>query len=521
MGNLKNVQMTNFPNGFPQGLTIRNVSVLNTFSGNVFWVDVNNPTAAAGNPGTFDLPINSIDNAINTCVANNGDIILVNAGHTETITAAAGIAADVAGVSIIGLGSGNDRPRLTFSTSTAASVTLPASSLTIQNVIGISGIDGLLNPFNVTGDDVYLDIEWQDSTSLVEATRAILLTGVDRGTVNLTYRGQTGGNACVNGVRLVNCTGIIINANFYGLASTSWVEFLTTASANIEVYGYMYNSGTTDGSKDVIDTVTGSTWFGTVMDGSAGATYSGGSASAWASDDSSAIAANQTVPTANSTANVLERDVIGNKTDTGVQAVTTTVGLLAYLKGVLDILAGTAGITSFPAAAAAGNAVSLSEVIRYGQDSSSSLMMDRNASNYLSVTADLTSVTWNTVAAHEIATVTGMVHLLIIPEVTGTVTSGGGAATLVLGDETTADSIIASTDSEALATGEVWFDTTTTRTLAATSIYEKTNIVVGGGKDIGYTIGTEALTGGSIVFHMWWRPISATGAVVAGAGGPL
>jgi hypothetical protein len=41
------------------------------------------------------------------------------------------------------------------------------------------------------------------------------------------------------------------------------------------------------------------------------------------------------------------------------------------------------------------------------------------------------------------------------------------------------------------------------------------------GLDIGYEIGVEALTAGSIVFHCVWVPLSDGANVVAGAGGTL
>ena len=148
------------------------------------------------------------------------------------------------------------------------------------------------------------------------------------------------------------------------------------------------------------------------------------------------------------------------------------------------------------------------------------LALNRNSTNYFSVTADFTSATWNTVAAHEIATVTGAVHLVILPEVTGTVTSGGVPA-VILGDETTTNSLITTGDITALATGEWWFDTTYTRTVGKRASIDLLDFVIGGGKDVGYTIATAALTGGSIVFHCWWEPIDATGSVAAGAGGVL
>src|SRR5690606_22675545 len=71
--------------------------------------------------------------------------------------------------------------------------------------------------------------------------------------------------------------------------------------------------------------------------------------------------------------------------------------------------------------------------------------MAYNRANYLAVTADLTSATWNTAATHEILTVTGAVRVRILPICTGSVTSSG-AITLTLGTETTPDAMIASTD---------------------------------------------------------------------------
>ena len=90
-----------YPNGFTDGVTIRGVPVLNTYSGQIWWVD---SAGAQIGDGKFNRPFATIDTAINH--ASEGDTILVKAGHTETITAAAGIDADVAGISIIGLGQG-------------------------------------------------------------------------------------------------------------------------------------------------------------------------------------------------------------------------------------------------------------------------------------------------------------------------------------------------------------------------------------------------------------------------------
>jgi len=128
---------SNYDGGFAHGLTVRNIPVLDVHSGNVYWVDSN-----GGNDqgkGTFTRPFATVDAAIGRCVTDNGDIIYVKAGHAETITT--GITADIAGISIIGLGNGKNRPALTINAAidginvTGANITIknlyfPASTLT-------------------------------------------------------------------------------------------------------------------------------------------------------------------------------------------------------------------------------------------------------------------------------------------------------------------------------------------------------------------------------------------------------
>jgi|6_EtaG_2_1085325.scaffolds.fasta_scaffold00322_5 hypothetical protein len=194
-------------------------------------------------------------------------------------------------------------------------------------MIAVPSIDSVVSPFVVSAADCELDVEVQDASSTVECVRAVLTTaGADRMKLNLRYQGFTAGNACVNAIRLVGGTGARINVDFYGIASTAVVEFHTTATIDTKITGTFYVSGTTDLSKDVVDTVTGSTWSVDGFDSAAGAPFSGGSGNAVAIGDLSVIAAN-------------------------------VVTLLAEFSGA-------AGIAAFPAAAAPANAVSMAEVMR-------------------------------------------------------------------------------------------------------------------------------------------------------------
>lgn len=308
------MSMSNYPNGFRYGLTVRNQPILSTHSGNIFWVG-KTPEGQAGSngyDGTFNWPFATIDFAVGKCAANHGDIIVVKAGHTETVTTAGAIACDVAGISIIGLGSGGDRPVITFSsTDNTASVTITAASVTIENIIGTTTDDGLSNPFNVTADDCWLDIEWRDASTTVEAARAVLATTVSNFFVKLKYVGFVTGDACINAVNLVAVTGARILIDAYGEFSTGIVEMVTTASTDVLVTGYFYNDNVAL-TKNVVNTgALACTWYACGYDGKGGYAFSGGSAATLAIDDiSTLIATIGAINTAAATGAVTDTDLM-------------------------------------------------------------------------------------------------------------------------------------------------------------------------------------------------------------------
>lgn len=237
-------------------------------------------------------PFATADYAVGLCSSIRGDKIYLLPGHAETYSSAGALALDVANVEIIGVGVGDNRPTFTFS-NTAATIAQSGNGTKLMNVILVPSVDSVVSPLVVTGDGCEFDVTIKDASDTVEFVRGVLATGADRLKGKIEYHGRTGGDACVNAVRLVGCAGVELHVDLYGKASTAWVEYLTTACTNVTVDGYMYNSGTTNGSKNVIDTVTGSTWAADVFDGAAGARYSGGSGSALASDDVSSVASVQ------------------------------------------------------------------------------------------------------------------------------------------------------------------------------------------------------------------------------------
>jgi hypothetical protein len=138
-----------FPHGFVHGIEISRFPMIGMQPGNVFWV--NSAIGRNGNPGTKTKPFATLDYAIGRCTANNGDIILLAPNHAETITGVGGITADVAGISIISLGTYNQRARFLMDGGTTVSFLVSAADVTVQNCVFASGHADVVTCFDVTG----------------------------------------------------------------------------------------------------------------------------------------------------------------------------------------------------------------------------------------------------------------------------------------------------------------------------------------------------------------------------------
>jgi len=128
---------SHFPNGFANGISVRGVQILNSYAGNVYWV--NSAIGSNQNKGTRERPFATLDYAFGKCTANNGDIIMVAPNHAETITGAGGIAHDVAGVSVIGLGTGDQRPRFLMDGAATVTYLISAADAYVENLVFAAG----------------------------------------------------------------------------------------------------------------------------------------------------------------------------------------------------------------------------------------------------------------------------------------------------------------------------------------------------------------------------------------------
>jgi hypothetical protein len=420
--------LTNYPLGFMGGVTIRNIPILNTYSGKVFWVDSVNGND--NNNGVYNHPFASLAKAITKTLANRGDIIILKPGHAETLTTAGAVTLSTAGVEVIGLGVGSERAAFTLQGITTASILVSAAGVTIRNIIVIGNLASLVNPINVTASDCTLDIEYRDTSSALTAVSAIVATTVSRLWINLVYKGVIGNTVSVNPINLVAVSGARINIDFYGTttAGGAVVQMVTTLSTDIAVTGRSYNSRSAYGSNVVVDSLGTSTWRAQVDDAYSGLWLDGGSS-------------------------------MGG-------------------------------------------------------------MASPDTSNWRSLTVQtVANATWWTQTAHRVAAVTGVVEMFITPVTTVNLGSGG-AATLALGDTTTAASLIAaSTFSGFTTTLPIWSATVPVSAYAGANSPGAVHAIVSAPNNIGYTVAGAALNAGTLAFYINWRPLSIGATVTAGAGG--
>lgn len=115
---------------------IQTIADLVAHPGDIYFVRSTAPGAGdtTGHGRSPDAPFATIDYAIGQCTANNGDVIYVLPGHAETVSAAAGIDFDVAGVKVVGLGAGAARPTITMS-AVASTIHFDAIGSHLENVL--------------------------------------------------------------------------------------------------------------------------------------------------------------------------------------------------------------------------------------------------------------------------------------------------------------------------------------------------------------------------------------------------
>jgi hypothetical protein len=180
-------KFSNYPHGFTAGVTIRGMPITIAYPGKVFYVNNTSVLAATDDgiagadstsAGTYQRPFATIDYAIGQCVANRGDIILVMPGHAETISSATALVADVAGVAVVGLGAGSDRPTLTFDTANTATINVSAANFSFKNILFVGNFLSIASAITVGAAPwcTVEDCEFKDTSAVLGFLSAVTTT---------------------------------------------------------------------------------------------------------------------------------------------------------------------------------------------------------------------------------------------------------------------------------------------------------------------------------------------------------
>jgi len=206
----------------------------------------------------------SVNDAFNACEANRGDKIFVAEGYTESISAADKWSNVKAGVRVVGLGTGTNRPKFTWTLSTAT-ILLDVANVVIENCqFELAGDPGSTTALTVAkGIDItgagcgLVGNHFQvgvDADQII--TLGILVNASKVFIVGNTFIGATAAEITAAGtvIRLVAADQFTMLDNYLSAAlatdTDGLIETLTTASLDINIqrnFWYSNGSGSTCG----------------------------------------------------------------------------------------------------------------------------------------------------------------------------------------------------------------------------------------------------------------------------------
>lgn len=246
--------MTNFPQGFANGMSVRGMPLMQMQPGQVFYVgnsSVLRPdqrAASDGNRGTFLDPFATLNYAINTaCTQGRGDIVFVLPHHYESIADATTLIMGCAGVAVVGLGSGSSRPTFVFTTAAAANIPVRSANMSIQNCNFVANFADVTSVFTTIRASHTASIAGTTLTSTVAGTAliypgaSVMGAGILPGTIVLSQlTGTTGGVGTYkvnlsqtfgSGTATFGTHGLSVESNeFQDLSSV--LNFLTVVTGN-------------------------------------------------------------------------------------------------------------------------------------------------------------------------------------------------------------------------------------------------------------------------------------------------
>ena len=270
-------QFSNYPGGFSHGVTIRGVPVLTVAEGNSWYVHSVTGSDGGGADGSITRPFATLDYAIGRATANNGDVIYLKARHVETISNSTAMAWDVAGISIVGLGTGTARPTFTFDTANTARIGVTANNISVDNCIFIGNFLSIATCFLVgaAADFSVNNCAFRD-TSAILGFLTIVTTTVSTTSDGLTFTNNlvrsdattTPGPAVsiLNTIRRVN---VSYNYVVHTVASNNISALIEHAALVVDellcAWNYVYSINTDTATGAILVKTTAITGSGLIM----------------------------------------------------------------------------------------------------------------------------------------------------------------------------------------------------------------------------------------------------------------
>ena len=215
-------------------------------------------TAVASGMSRHD-PVATVEAATLLCRASVGDTIVCMRGHAETLDAADDVDLDLAGLKLIGEGTGDDRPTFSINADTAAMFVVAGAGCHVENILftGDAAVASTNMPILVTGAGCTL----KDIGFLNVANTQVDVFDIQGNRCHIDgmhFNGEAGDGADTAIVLNAAHDCLIENSYFYGNFDLGAIECRTFLSSRIRVRRTQI---WTEGSEDlcILDTITSST----------------------------------------------------------------------------------------------------------------------------------------------------------------------------------------------------------------------------------------------------------------------
>lgn len=225
---------------FPNAIT--SAGVLTIGGGNVpltggnYWF-VNSTTGNSGGPGTIQSPYTKISQAVAVAFAN--DVIICLPTHAESISSSTALTMSVAGVQVVGWGTGSSRPTITIDTANTATINVSAASVSFTNMIFVANFLSIAACFTVASAK-YFKVDQcliYDTSSVLNFLNIVKTTGGANTADGLTFTN----NQVINlGVTSNNTTLLVANTTD---SLTLYNSFMKWAVQNDKAIGIIVTTG--------------------------------------------------------------------------------------------------------------------------------------------------------------------------------------------------------------------------------------------------------------------------------------